>query len=184
MINIEKIWDEYKAPLKQFICRRVSNQCDVEDLLQYVFYKICLNENMLKDSGKARSWIYQITRNTIIDYYRMKQDHLDISEVREEKLIQEIEGKSVNYEISQCLAAMVKNLPEKYKEAIVLTEYKEMSQKDYGEAIGISNSGARSRVQRARVKLKETLMDCCALEFDSYGDIVNYEHKKDNCKFC
>lgn len=184
MINIEKIWDEYKVPLKQYIKWRVANQWDAEDILQSVFYKICLNENKLKNPDKARSWIYQITRNSIIDYYRMKQDNLDISEVQEETLFKEIEEKTVNHEISMCLTEMVKSLPEKYKEAILLTEYQEMPQNVYGAAVGISNSGARSRVQRARVKLKDTLMDCCNLEFDSFGGIVNYEHKKDNCKFC
>ena len=67
---------------------------------------------------------------------------------------------------------MMNNLPPEYCEALCLTELEGLSQKDYAEKIGISYSGAKSRVQRARKILKDMLMNCCHYEFDKYGTVI------------
>jgi len=50
--------------------------------------------------------------------------------------------------------------------------------------MGLSLSGAKSRVQRSREKLKQLLLGCCHLEFDRWGNVVDYKHKSNECKFC
>ena len=79
---------------------------------------------------------------------------------------------------------MINSLPEKYKQALILTEFQNLTQKELAERMGLSVSGAKSRVQRARIKLKELLLGCCSLEFDHYGNVIDYEHKCSDCKFC
>ncbi len=91
---------------------------------------------------------------------------------------------SSNEEIVSCLKAMINHLPEKYKQAIILTEFQNLTQKELSERMGLSLSGAKSRVQRARSMLKETLLGCCHLEFDRLGNIIDYTHKTKDCKFC
>lgn len=59
-----------------------------------------------------------------------------------------------------------------------------VTQKELGERMCLSVSGAKSRVQRARVKLKEMLLGCCQLEFDRLGNVIEYKHKCSNSKFC
>jgi RNA polymerase sigma-70 factor (ECF subfamily) len=58
-----------------------------------------------------------------------------------------------------------------------LTEYQGLSQKQLAERMGISLSGAKSRVQRAREKLRDMLLRCCHFEFDRRDHIVNYEQR-------
>jgi len=79
---------------------------------------------------------------------------------------------------------MIENLPDKYKEAILLTELNQLTHKELGESLGISLSGAKSRVQRARKMLKEMLTSCCSLEFDVMGNIIDYKHNMSKCKYC
>jgi len=64
---------------------------------------------------------------------------------------------------------MIKALPEKYQAVILLSEFEKLSHKEIGEKLGISVSGVKSRVQRDRKMLKEMLLGCCQLEFDSLG---------------
>ncbi len=78
-------------------------------------------------------------------------------------------------------AAMVRDLPETYREALRLTEYQGLSQKELGERLGISFSGAKSRVQRARAKLKQQLLACCHFQFDYAGQIIDYQSR---CTCC
>jgi RNA polymerase sigma-70 factor (ECF subfamily) len=64
---------------------------------------------------------------------------------------------------------MVKSLPKQDRQALVLTEFQGLTQKEYGERLGLSFSGAKSRVQRAREKLKQMLLECCHVEEEFYS---------------
>jgi len=79
MVNCtEYIWKEYHARLHSFILSRLGKASVADDVLQEVFMRIHSQIDTLKDCGKIRGWIYQITRNAIIDYYRAqkKEAHL------------------------------------------------------------------------------------------------------------
>ncbi len=176
----EQIWEEFSSALRSFISRRVSNPSQVEDILQDVFVKIHSNIDLLKDNTKIRSWVYQITRNTIIDYYRKQQIKLeDIDEIpiEDEGAFNNI-NNMVELEPAQKVAAglkgMIDDLPEKYSQALYLVEIEGLPQVDLAKRLGISVSGAKSRVQRGRQLLKDSLMRCCHFELDRYGKIINY----------
>jgi RNA polymerase sigma-70 factor, ECF subfamily len=70
---------------------------------------------------------------------------------------------------------MVDALPNAYREALRLTEYEGLSQKQLSTQLGISFSGAKSRVQRARAKIKQQLLDCCHFQLDHAGRIIDYQ---------
>ena len=80
-------------------------------------------------------------------------------------------------DVLPCIEAMVHRLPEKYRQAVILTTYEGFTQKEMGEKLGLSLSGAKSRSQRAREKLKDMLMECCHFELDRFGKIIDYEPK-------
>lgn len=181
---INSIWDEFNAPLKGFIKKRVANEQEVDDILQEVFIKTYKNLDSLTDDKKIHVWIYSITRNTIIDYYRKNNKRFVNVELPENLELQVEDVQSVNAEIASCLKVMVESLPEIYKEAIQQTEFQNLTQKQLSERLEISLSGAKSRVQRARKMLKNMLLDCCNLEFDQRGNIVDYTQKSDECKSC
>ncbi len=73
---------------------------------------------------------------------------------------------------------MLQLLPENYKEAILLTELGPLSQKEYAEKLGISYSGAKSRVQRAKHQLHELFKECCTIHADKYGNIMEHTCNK------
>lgn len=182
--NFDRLWEEFSIPLKNYIKRRINNNQDVEDILQTVFIKIYTNINNLNETNKLYAWIYTITRNTIMDYYRNKNLESSIECLPEDYFNEEYEENNLNFEISQCLKTMIQFLPEKYKQAIILTEFENLTQKELANKMGLSISGAKSRVQRARVLLKNMLQDCCSLELDHRGNIIDYKiNNKDN-KYC
>lgn len=168
----ETVWVEFSNQLKRFILGRISDPSLADDILQEVFVKIHSRIDTLRDDSKIRTWIYQITRNTIIDYYRSRKITLEIPEDIDESHKDPLDTPS--QELSFGLEDMIKELPEKYGQALMLTEFQGLPQREVAQKLGISVSGAKSRVQRARRMLKDSLMRCCHIEFDRYGTIIDY----------
>ena len=178
----EKIWHEYHIRLAAFIGSKVAQDV-VDDLLQEVFIKIHTHIDSLKEGVKLESWLYQITRNTIIDYYRSNRTTEELPEWIEQP--QPEEEENIRKELSSCLEPMVKELPEKYRIAVQLSEIENKPQKEVAEQEEISLSGAKSRVQRGRVLLKQMLHDCCEFEISKKNQVISYDKKeKNDCKYC
>jgi RNA polymerase sigma-70 factor (ECF subfamily) len=174
MDNIENIWKEFSAHLKQFILKRTSDESTAEDILQDIFVKIHSRIDTLKDIRRLNGWIYQIARHSIIDYYRTKKVAAELPETLMRSGNVE---NDISVDVLPCIEAMVDRLPEKYRQAVILTTYQGLTQKEMGIKLGLSHSGAKSRSQRAREKLKDMLIDCCDFELDRFGKIIDYEPK-------
>lgn len=186
--EIKTIWNKFRNELLNFITARVNDEYKAEDILQEVFIKIYRNIEQLDDEAKLKSWLYKITKNTIIDYYRRrKSSDLYIEEV-EDALGNEEENTNMNNEMLTCLKFFLYELPDKYKEPLEMYELKGMKHREISKELNISLSGSKTRIQRAREKLRKVLTECCEIEFDTYGNIVEYKKKEshicsnDNCK--
>ena len=203
-VTVIKLWETFHEPLKKFIAARVGNPHDVEDLVQEVFMKISQKLETLEDQEKLHAWIYQIARNVIVDYYRrlgsgaqvVLTPDLDegagrgpsakvfgVSDGFEDADAADFgEAPNANAALAACLEGMIQRLPEKYREAILLTEFENLSQKALAQRLGMSVSGAKSRVQRARRLLKAMMLECCRLEFDRRGNIIDFEKHEEEKK--
>jgi RNA polymerase sigma-70 factor (ECF subfamily) len=172
--HLERLWEQYSHRRLAFIRSRVSNDADAEDILQEVFIRIhrhlcCLPEPQWE---KPESWMYQIARHLIINQYRRRRELIEIPEsVPAETDVPEDDPEAV---LALSLRELIEELSEPYRQALILTEYQGLSQKQLAEHLGISLSGAKSRVQRVRSKLRKMLLRCCHFEFDRHGHIVDY----------
>lgn len=79
---------------------------------------------------------------------------------------------------------MIEALPPDYQEAVDLSDLQGRTQREVAATQGLSLSGAKSRVQRGRVILREMLAACCALELDRDGKILDYDKKNSSCSHC
>ena len=185
--SLELLWNHLHDRLHRFICSRLPDEDDAEDILQDVFLRIHDRIDTVRDVQKLESWIYQIARNSIVDYYRRRRSLVSLSdlpdgsesELGEASVGPGPEDKDADEDpIVQSLTAdireIVQSLPEPYREALLLTEDQGLSQKELAEQLGISLSGAKSRVQRARQKIKDALLSCCHFEFDARGLVYDY----------
>lgn len=177
--DITKIWQQFGDNIKAFILKRIDNKNEADDILQEVFIKIHTKIDTLKDENKLHAWIYQIARNTINDHYRkIKPDSKIDDRFIEEETLEENESM---IKIAEGLHKFMDELPPNYCDAICKTEFEGLSQVEYAKEMGLSNSGAKSRVQRGRQMIKDMLMKCCHFQFDKYGTIIDYHPIKCCC---
>lgn len=172
--SAEDVWNEMAAPLRKFILKRVNNEDDADDILQNVFMRIHSHLPGLDDATRLQSWAYQIARNAIIDFYRARKPILELDDYapldeQDEDEIQDCMLKSMQMFIA--------HLPNGYREAVEL-EAQGVPQKEIAAQLGLSLSGAKSRVQRGRGMVKELFNTCCEYQFDQYGKVIDYRRRK------
>jgi RNA polymerase sigma-70 factor, ECF subfamily len=179
--TLEQIWIELAGRLRAFIRRRVSDDARAEDILQDVFLKLARHAEDLPEPPKLQGWLFLVTRNAIIDHYRTRKETVPVPET----LVDETEAAPDELDgLNASLRRMIRSLPEPYREAVQLTAIDGLSQVDLAKRLGISVSGAKSRVQRGRQALKKLLLDCCQFEFDRRGGIVECAPRGNDCPEC
>lgn len=176
--TVENIWESFHKELKVFVGKKVGYTADVDDILQDVFMKITLNTHRVNQAKNLRQYIYGIVKNTTVDYLRKQQKQR--VEIAQEAVWMEKEGNCLNVIIAGCcVQPFIDQLPEKYREALLLVEFENIPQKELAAKLNISYSGAKSRVQRGREQLKQLIENCCTFESDAYGNLI--VGKNGNC---
>ncbi len=179
--EVSSIWADFHKELKVFIMNKTRNSADTDDILQEVFIKIIRNIDKINQAKNLRHYLYGIVRNTINDYYRNRKQIVDDTEI-EEKITEE-EAQTLNSTIAECcIKPFINKLSENYRDALLITEFQDISQKDLALKLNISYSGAKSRVQRGKEKLKELILDCCSFQNDKYGNLLETKSKNCDCK--
>ncbi len=177
------IWEAFADRIRRFIRKHVTEEADVEDILQDTFVKIHLALPTLRNKEKLTAWVFQIARNTVTDYHRAKRDTAVIPDNMSEP-VDDLVTVDAADEIVRRLKPMIEELPEKYREAIMLTEYQDLTQLEVSQQLGLSLSGAKSRIQRAKGKLRDMLLECCHFEFDRMNHIADYQPREPSCRYC
>jgi RNA polymerase sigma-70 factor (ECF subfamily) len=182
----DAIWTHLSSDLRRFIRRRVSDDHVADDLLQETFVRVHRNIGTLQEVDRLAAWVYQIARNVIHDHHR-KTTNSTVA------LADADPADDCDDHLSQlrCRGAgwmddMIRSLPEGYREAVQLAEIEGLSQQEVADRLGLSLSGAKSRIQRGRAMLKDVLEQCCHFEFDGRGNMMDYEPKPDRkvCRDC
>ena len=174
-----ELWIRFGDSLHRFILSKVKNEALADDLLQETFIRIHAKIDSLHDETKVQSWVYQIARNIINDYYRKSKPEL-VAEVPEIIDAEEESDESMTETIRDMVKFM-EELPEQDCQALCQIDFEGISIKEFAVKTGISYTAAKSRVIRARHKLSDLLMNCCHYEFDKYGTVINYHPIKCCC---
>lgn len=170
-MEAELIWQNFDRELSRYICGKVKQQDICHDILQNVYIKVIDNSERIQSAGNLGAYLFRIANNEVINYYRTASKHEEIGV--DDDRIDEREDSVEGFQLADCcLRPMIEALPPIYRDALILTELEGLSQVALAEKLKISVSGAKSRVQRARQKLKAEILKCCRYEFDKYGNII------------
>lgn len=173
--STDAIWTHLSSDLRRFIRRRVSDDHVADDLLQETFVRVHRNIGTLQEADRLAAWVYQIARNVIHDHHRKATKSTvaladtDPADDCDDHLSQ-LRCRGAGW-----LDEMIRSLPEGYHDAVQLAEIEGLSQQEVADRLGLSLSGAKSRIQRGRAMLKVVLEQCCHFEFDGRGNMMDYD---------
>lgn len=183
-MELAEVYTKFRKSLYGYIYSKINNREDAEDILQNVFVKMTTNIHTLSDNEKIQNWLYRITRNSIIDYYRSKANKTKTVELKETlpNNLNDNEDVDTTKGLDKCLTGFIKQLPDEYRFIIIDSEIKGIAQKELATKYDLAYPTLRSRVQRGRERLHKMLSNCCSIQTDNRGNIIDATKNNSNCE--
>lgn len=179
-----ELWRTFHARLRRFLRQRVKDDA-VDDVLQDVFFRAHRSLSGGEVPRDPTAWVFRIARTTVIDHYRSRAADksapcADVGDSVEVTFADPFDD-DVRAELARCVQPLVQGLSPSFREALTWTDLQGQSQVDAAKRAGISVSGMKSRVQRARRQLAAHLQACCAVEVDARGSPMSGVEKCSTC---
>lgn len=161
----------YQSHVDRLLYRLAPDWPDRADLAQEVWIRVYRNLRRLKEPAKFKSWVGRITTNLFYDELRKRKRHeisvsLDAPRRLENNGQVEwdiaSEGPSpvdsmMSREFHDCLKSAIANLPQAFRNTIILREIKGLAYEEIAEQMGVSLGTVKSRIARARNRLQSDL---------------------------
>lgn len=180
-LTVEDVWRQFGAEIRVFVRRRISDPHRADDVVADILLKVHRSLGTLDDRDRLAAWLFRVARNAIIDEYRRAADDQEVLDPAPgDRLtngaIDVDDADTVQQELAGCLRPLLGSLSPEYRRALELTDLSGVTQAAAAHREGISVSGMKSRVQRARKQLAELLNRCCTLTLDTRGMPMDYKH--------
>lgn len=175
-------WAETLDRLRAFIAARVGDKDLAGDITQNVLVR-SIASGALDRVDNPTAWLYRSARNAVIDHYRTRRIHEPIVDLDlwPNPDAPDNEPNEATRALAQCLKPMLAELPDAARDALTRVDLHGETHQHAAEELGISVSGMKSRVQRARRQLKDRLTRCCQVDLDRTGAVTDYHPAKTTC---
>lgn len=160
-------WNRHERELLGYLRHRVRGAAEAEDLLQEVFLKALRQGAAFCAVDNVRAWLFQVARNTVVDQLRGAKAHVAFPDdlANPEAPDDAVDG------LTHCLPRVLAELSEEDRLAITLCDIEGLTQQALAARLGLTLPGAKSRVQRARARLRARLIEACQVRFDDSGRV-------------
>lgn len=163
-------WAAHEAELRNWARRHLRNPAQADDLMQDLFLKALRQGERFCTLHNARAWLFEVARNTLADRLRVARETVELPE----DLSAPLEDTDTVDRLTACLPRVLSELGEEDRDAITRCDLEGMAQADYAAARGLSLSAAKSRLQRARQRLKTRMTQACQVQLDDAGRVTDF----------
>jgi RNA polymerase sigma-70 factor (ECF subfamily) len=168
---LRELIERHQRAVINTIHRAIGDASEAEDLAQRVFVQVYRSARRYKPTAKFTTWLFTITRNTILNEHRRRSRHpAESLEALQEPRDSESAGwqapdttmrdpaqQVVERELQEKIKQAVQELPETQRTAVILCRYEGLSYEEIAEILGCSVSATKSLLHRARLALKDKL---------------------------
>lgn len=173
---------EFLTRLRTFVRGRVRSEHDAEDIVQDVLTRFVQHDDPI-NAQSVYAWLFTVARRAIIDRSRAAsiRNHASLDGASP---VEPADDPAVSSELARCMEPMLESLDREDRELLRRVDMLGESQADVARELGMSMSGLKSRVQRARRRLRARLEDCCAIDRDPAGQPADYRRRPDRPSPC
>jgi RNA polymerase sigma-70 factor (ECF subfamily) len=175
-------WIQLHSDISAFIRRRIRDAADAEDVVQACVVRLYQSLLSLRSREQLRAWAYRSARHAVIDHYRTRARHCQ--EVFDEERMDVPampSDTSAAATLASCIPPSLLRLSVADRDTLARVDFGAQSQVAAAVALGVSVSGMKSRVQRARRRLKAVIEECCTVTLDRRGGIADIAPRAGAC---
>lgn len=169
-------WHQHEAELRAWLQRRLRNPHDAEDMVQDLFLKAMRQERKFCEIANARAWLFEVARNALADRLRLKKEQVELPDDLAAETSEPVPVET----LAECLPRALAEMSAEDREALTLCDLEGLTQEEYARRKGLTLPGAKSRVQRARKRLREHLTSACQVRFDTAGKVCCFVPRAPN----
>jgi RNA polymerase sigma-70 factor (ECF subfamily) len=175
-------WTETLDRVRAFVAARVGDPELAADITHDVVVR-SIASGALSRADNPAAWLYRSARNAVIDHYRTRRLHepLDALVAWPDPEAADDRPNDATRALARCLQPMLDQLPPISREALTRIDVDGQTQRRVAEDLGLSVSGMKSRVQRARHQLRDLLEQCCTVSLDRTGAIAGFRQADPTC---
>jgi len=164
---VTQAWLAHEKELRAYIYARVKEPHLAEDLLQDVFIKALAEGSQFCELENTRAWLFSVLKNRLIDLQRTRKKYDEIPEHLPDAEQEDVPVSN----LAVCLPIALKKMDKDDADIIKQCDLNGMSQSDYAHSTELSLTATKSRIQRARKRLKDELRRTCHIRFDEQGNV-------------
>lgn len=164
-----KAWQETESTLYGWLIKQTQSQDETEDIMQEVFLKALSNSERFCSLQDGKSWLFKMTKNQFIDRWRRKIESEDISDLAAPDAT-----LPVMKQLQTCLPRILPTLSESDRHIIEVCDLNGVTQSEYARTQGLTLPATKARLRRARIELKQRLIDECHVVQDQSG-VCNFK---------
>ena len=155
-VDPAQIYTEYSDRVMGYIRARIRSLADAEDLHSEVFEKVLRKiEGFDPEKASLSTWIFTITRNTLIDFFRRSRPGEELDENLSDNT--ELDEDLLQSETLSELAEALQKLPQQLRDIIVLRYYDGKPLTEVAQMMDLSYGAIKLRHQNAVLLLRQAL---------------------------
>ena len=146
--SFTRLYDRYASLVHGILLARVP-RAEVDDLVQDIFLHAFRKLNTLRDAAAFGPWIAMIARNRAVDFHRRSKETVEITD--------DLRGTETQDSRANEILEMIRNLPEAYRETLVLRLVEGMTGPEIADRTGLTAASVRVNLHRGMKLLREKL---------------------------
>lgn len=163
-----RAWHAHETELHGFLVRQAGDADAAEDVLQDVFLKAMRQGQGFCTLDNPRAWLFQVARNALVDASRLRRP---TDEVSEELPAPEGEERPPVDALDACVVRNLQHLDAEDRDIIEACDLNAQTVRGFAQAQGLTLPAAKSRLLRARQRLRAALVRNCGVRFDDSGSV-------------
>lgn len=172
-IDVAAAWNEVGGRLRAFASRRVP-PAEADDIVQSVMVKL-LERRAEVAHESVRAWLFAVTRNAVAEYYRRRPDTVGVERLEDLDAKDGADrGDEAIGALADCLDPMLALLSEADAGILRRVDLEGEAQTEIARSLGVAPSTIKSRVQRARARLRAAFDDCCSIATSRDGSPIDF----------
>jgi RNA polymerase sigma-70 factor, ECF subfamily len=169
-----RAWLAHESELRNYLHHRLGDSQLAVDLLQDVFVKAMQQGSGFCNLDNPRAWLFQVARNAVVDYQRLRRETVELPE----DIPEPVDQSEPVATMSVCVGRVLTELSPEDRDIIEQCDLNSMKQQDYAKTRGLTLTAVKSRLLRARQRMRDTLSTNCKVQFDEEGRVEGFVPRK------